>query len=161
LPGENVADFAETLDEILNLAPENITVHSLAMKRSSRMNEENKDFHFEQAEAVAQMLAHGEIRLKHQGYTPYYMYRQKNMAGSLENVGYCSPGTESIYNVRIMEENQTIIALGAGGISKAYDPEENKLERIANVSNYEIYIERLDEMISRKQEDLFRRFETC
>lgn len=161
LPGETVADFIQTLDEIQSLAPENITVHSLAMKRTSRMSEENRDFHFEQADKVAQMLSHGETQLKSQGYTPYYMYRQKNMAGSLENVGYCRPGTESVYNVRIMEENQTIIALGAGGISKAYDPEVNRLERIANVSNYEIYIERLDEMISRKQKDLFRRFETC
>lgn len=161
LPGETLPDFTATLDEILKLGPQNITVHSLAMKRTSRMSEENKDFHFEQATIVAEMLAHSENCLASHGYTPYYLYRQKQMAGSLENVGYCRPGTENIYNVRIMEENQTIIAMGAGGISKAYYPVENRLERIANVSNYEIYIERLDEMISRKEKDLFRRFEIC
>ena len=161
LPGETIEDFADTLDKILDLGPGNITIHTLAMKRTSRLTEENKNFHFEQTDAVAKMLSLGEKRLHAHGFVPYYLYRQKQMAGSLENVGYCKPGTESIYNVHIMEENQTIIALGAGGISKAYYPSENRLERIANVSNYEIYIERLDEMISRKEKDLFRRFETC
>lgn len=161
LPGETLTDFALTLDELLTLGPKNITVHSLAMKRTSRLTEENKNFHFEQAKVVAKMLAYSEKLLHAHHYTPYYLYRQKQMAGSLENVGYCQPGTESIYNVRIMEENQTIIALGAGGISKVYYPCENRLERIANVSNYEIYIERIDEMIVRKENDLFRRFETC
>jgi coproporphyrinogen dehydrogenase HemZ len=161
LPGESLTDFAATIDEILTLNPQNITVHSLAMKRSSRLTEENRNFHFEQGDVVAGMLDYSEKCLHANGYIPYYLYRQKQMAGSLENVGYCQAGMESIYNVRIMEENQTIIAMGAGGISKAYFPDENRLERIANVSNYEIYIERLDEMISRKQNDLFRRFETC
>lgn len=161
LPGETLKEFAATLDEILTFYPKNIAVHSLAMKRTSRLTEENKNFHFEQAEVVAKMLEYSEKHLQAHNYTPYYMYRQKQMAGSLENIGYCTAGTESIYNIRIMEENQTIIALGAGGISKAYYPDENKLERIANVSNYEIYIERLDEMILRKENDLFRRFELC
>jgi coproporphyrinogen dehydrogenase HemZ len=161
LPGETLTDFAATLDEIINLNPQNITVHSLAMKRSSRLTEENKHFHFEQADVVAEMMDYSEKCLHAQDYIPYYLYRQKQMAGSLENMGYCQAETESIYNVRIMEENQTIIALGAGGISKAYYPSENRLERIANVSNYKIYIERIDEMILRKERDLFRRFETC
>lgn len=161
LPGETVAEFQTTLKQILTLAPQNITVHSLAMKRASRLTEENKNYHFEQAEAVAHMLDYCENCLRHHGYAPYYLYRQKQMAGSLENIGYCLPGTENIYNVRIMEENQTIVALGAGGISKAYDPDNNRLKRVANVSNYQIYIERLDEMILRKENDLFRRFETC
>jgi coproporphyrinogen dehydrogenase HemZ len=161
LPGETLTDFSATLDEILTLNPQNITVHSLAMKRSSKLTEENKHFHFEQADVVAKMLGYSEKRLHARGYIPYYLYRQKQMAGSLENIGYCQEGTENIYNIRIMEENQTIIALGAGGISKAYYSSENRLERIANVSNYEIYIERIDEMILRKERDLFRRFETC
>jgi len=161
LPGETLTDFAATLEEMLTLNPKNITVHSLTMKRTSRLTEENKNFHFEQAEVAAKMLAYSEKRLGEMNYKPYYLYRQKQMAGGLENIGYCKPGTESIYNVRIMEENQTIIAVGAGGISKAYYPSENTLERIANVSNYEIYIERIDEMILRKRNDLFRRFETC
>ena len=161
LPDETLPDFAASLDEVMKLNPQNITVHSLAMKRASRLTEINRNFHFQQAATVAEMLAHSETTLRNAGYLPYYLYRQKQMAGSLENVGYCKPGTENIYNIRIMEENQTIVALGAGGISKAYFPDENRLERIPNVSNYEIYIERMDEMIMRKEKDLFRRFETC
>ena len=85
---------------------------------------------------------------------PYYLYRQKNMAGNFENVGYCTKGHQNVYNIRIMDENQSNIALGAGGISKVYYPDENRIERIPNVSNYEIYIERIDEMISRKENGL-------
>jgi oxygen-independent coproporphyrinogen-3 oxidase len=161
LPDETLQDFAASLDEVMKLNPQNIMVHSLAMKRASRLTEINRNFHFQQADTVAEMLGHSETTLRNAGFLPYYLYRQKQMAGSLENVGYCKPGTENIYNIRIMEENQTIVALGAGGISKAYFPSENRLERVANVSNYEIYIERLDEMIMRKEKDLFRRFETC
>jgi len=79
------------------------------------------------------------------------MYRQKHMAGNFENVGYCKDGRASVYNIRIMEEDQTILALGAGGISKIFYPSENRLERVPNVSNYELYIERIDEMIERKR----------
>ena len=84
-------------------------------------------------------------------YAPYYLYRQKHMTGNLENVGYCLLGTASVYNVRIMQEDQTILALGAGGVSKLYYPAEDRIERVANVSNYEIYIDRIDEMIKRKE----------
>jgi oxygen-independent coproporphyrinogen-3 oxidase len=77
------------------------------------------------------------------------------MAGGLENVGYCKEGTMCLYNVRIMDEHQSLVALGAGGISKAYYPEENRLERVPNVGNYKIYIERIDEMIERKKNNLF------
>jgi oxygen-independent coproporphyrinogen-3 oxidase len=100
------------------------------------------------------MLADAGAALKKEGYRPYYLYRQKHMAGNLENVGYALPGTESLYNIRIMAEDQSIIALGAGGISKMYYPEENRLERIPNVSNYEIYIDRIDEMIQRKEKGI-------
>ena len=77
------------------------------------------------------------------------------MAGGLENVGYCKEHTDGIYNMRIMDEHQTIIALGAGGITKVYFPDEDRLKRVPNVSNYEIYIERIDEMIKRKKDNLF------
>ncbi len=97
------------------------------------------------------MLRAGSAMLPAAGYEPYYMYRQKHMAGNFENVGWCRPGTANIYNIRIMEEDQTILALGAGGISKIYYPSEDRLERIPNVSNYEIYIERIDEMLERKR----------
>ncbi len=101
------------------------------------------------------MLDQAKEMLGQTGYEPYYLYRQKQMTGNFENVGYAKGDTAGIYNIRIMEEAQTIVALGAGGISKAYYPGENRLERIPNVSNYEIYIERLSEMLQRKEENLF------
>ena len=93
--------------------------------------------------------------LRSAAYRPYYLYRQKHMSGAQENTGYCLEGTASIYNVRIMDEHQRIIALGAGGISKAYDPKTRKLERVANVTNQEIYVQRIDEMLQRKKDKLF------
>ncbi len=103
---------------------------------------------------MREMLSMAAELLSQAGYRPYYLYRQKHMSGNFENVGYAKPGTESIYNIRIMEEDQTIVAMGAGGISKVYYPQENRLERIPNVSNYEIYIERINEMIERKKKGL-------
>lgn len=150
LPDESPEDFRNTLECICELNPENITVHTLAVKKASRLIEEDPGYAFRQAETVRQMLDIGSELLREK-YSPYYLYRQKHMAGNFENVGYERDNTASIYNVRIMEEDQTIIALGAGGISKVYYPSENRLERVANVSNYEIYIDRIDEMIKRKE----------
>ena len=116
--------------------------------------EEDSDYAYKQAANVKTMLDISLHLLTENGYRPYYLYRQKHMAGNFENVGYALPGTESLYNMRIMGENQSIIALGAGGITKIYYPQENRLERIANVSNYEIYIERIEEMINRKRENI-------
>ncbi len=156
LPEETPQDFAETLAEIIALDPKNITVHTLAVKRASRLVEVDKDFHYKQSETVAKMLKIAKKKLKDAGYRPYYLYRQKHMAGAFENVGYCKEDTPSLYNIRIMEEKQTIIALGAGGISKMYYPGENRLERVPNVSNYEIYISRLKEMLDRKEQKIFK-----
>lgn len=150
LPGEEVSDFSRSLEEVLKLKPANITVHTLAVKKASRLIEEDQDYAYRRGVAAKEMLALGHETLGREGYRPYYLYRQKHMAGNLENVGYALPGTESLYNIRIMAEDQSIIALGAGGISKMYYPEENRLERIPNVTNYRIYIERIDEMIQRK-----------
>lgn len=155
LPGESVDDFKETLDFITDCRPENITIHNLAIKRSSRLAGIDRDYHYKAADTVSGMLDHAEKRMKENGYEAYYLYRQKQMAGAGENTGYCKPGHEGIYNIRIMEEAQSIIALGAGGISKAYFPSENRHERIANVSNYEVYIEKIDEMLRRKETGLF------
>ena len=161
LPGENTADFRHTLEEMIAFGTENITVHTLAVKRASRLIEEDKDYHYKQGATVAEMLKEGNRILREAGYRPYYLYRQKHMAGSFENVGYCKNDTPCLYNIRIMEERQTILALGAGGISKVYFPSENRLERVANVSNYEIYISRLDEMLARKEENLFKEVSKC
>lgn len=156
LPGESAEDFERTLDIITELGAENITVHTLAVKRASRLIDVDSGFHYKQAETVRKMLALSKRKMAEKGYYPYYLYRQKHMAGSLENIGYTKEGYDGIYNIRIMDENQSIVALGAGGISKIYFPEENRLERVPNVSNFEIYIERLDEMLKRKEENLFK-----
>ncbi len=154
LPEETAADFTDSLRQVIDLAPTDITVHTLAVKRGSRLIEQDEYYSYKRAETVREMLEAAEKLLSEAGYRPYYMYRQKHMAGNFENVGWALPGHESLYNIRIMEENQSIIALGAGGISKMFYPAENRLERIANVSNYQIYIERIDEMINRKEEGI-------
>lgn len=151
LPGESPEDFRVTLDAVLALKPENITVHTLALKRASRLREEDSSYNYKEVERLGRMVEMSAEAMKENGYRPYYLYRQKYMAGNFENVGYAKPGTECIFNVRTMEEKQSMIALGAGGISKRFFPEENRIERAANVSNYEIYIERLQEMLGRKK----------
>ena len=151
LPEETPEDFRESLSEVIALGPENITVHTLAVKRASRMIEEDPGVALRQADNVRQMFEDADRMLTEAGFEPYYLYRQKHMAGNFENVGWCRPGSASLYNIRIMEEDQTIVAMGAGAISKVYFPAENRLERVPNVSNYEIYIERIDEMIARKE----------
>lgn len=154
LPEESPEDFLESLGKVIELEPENITVHTLAVKKASRLIEEDSTLALRQASNVRKMLDIGSQMLKDKGYSPYYMYRQKHMAGNFENVGYSKKAAASVYNIRIMEENQTIIAMGAGAISKVYFPEENRLERVPNVSNYRIYIERIDEMIERKEKGI-------
>ena len=155
LPGENEEDFAASLAEIIALDPCNITVHTLAVKKASRLIEADEDYHYKQAAVVAKMLARSKELLSAAGYRPYYLYRQKHMAGALENVGYCRDDEACIYNIRIMDEHQSILAMGAGGISKKYYPQENRLERVPNVSNYQVYIERLAEMLARKESRFF------
>lgn len=155
LPGETVDDFAETVKEVIKLKPANITVHTLALKRTSKITSENKNYNYENGESIESMLDLAYLLLRKAEYVPYYLYRQKNMLGLGENVGFCKIGTQNIYNHRIMDEKQTIIALGAGGISKVYIPEENRLERVANVSNYMEYINRVDEMKKRKLDKIF------
>jgi len=156
LPEEGPDDFINTLEQVIALSPENITVHTLAVKRASKLIEIDAEYHRKQGKTVRVMLDRGKEMLDKAGYLPYYLYRQKHMAGNFENVGYARGDTAGIYNIRIMEETQTIVAMGAGGISKVYYPEGNRLERVPNVSNYEIYIERLDEMLRRKSENIFQ-----
>lgn len=155
LPGENIDDFNFTLDEIFKLNPENITVHTLAVKRTSKIYEEDIYYSYRERDVAKSMVDISNFRLKEMGYNPYYLYRQKNMSGSFENVGWCRDKSISIYNIRIMDEHEHILALGAGGMSKIYFKEENRHERIPNVSNYEVYIDRIDEMIDRKRKQFF------
>ena len=150
LPGEDENDFRESLEEILLLGANNITVHTLSVKRGSRLRENDPEYYRRDTDKVSAMVDYARERLRAAGFVPYYIYRQKHQMGALENVGYCLPGKHSIYNIRIMEEKQTIIALGAGGIGKVYYPAEDRLERIANIANYKLYSERFDEILERK-----------
>ena len=149
LPGEGVDDFAVTMDAARELRPESLTVHTLAIKRSSRLHLESAPL--PDGKTAAAMVSMGLDAARQLGLQPYYIYRQKLMAGNLENVGYALPGHACQYNVDIMEENSHILALGAGGISKRIFPEEGHIERAPNVSNIEQYIARVDEMARRKR----------
>ena len=161
LPHETLEDFKYSLETMLELEPENITVHTLAVKRSSRLKDKDKDYHYKHGEIASSMLNLSYEILQEKGYKPYYLYRQKHMAGAGENVGFCLQGHEGIYNARIMDEHQSILAFGAGGISKVYYPKEDRLERVPNVSNYSIYIERVQEMIERKKKNFFEEVNKC
>lgn len=151
LPGEELLDVRKTMEEIKALAPDSVTVHSLAIKRAARLNtmrEVYKDLKIVNTQEMIEMTAQ---YAREMGLEPYYLYRQKNMAGNFENVGYAAKGKACIYNILIMEEKQTIIACGAGTTTKVMFPEENRLERVENVKDVEQYILRLDEMIGRKE----------
>ncbi len=150
LEGETVETFEKTLRDVISLGAGNVTVHTLSVKRGSRLKEEDPYFYKRNEETAVEMLARAREILGTEGFYPYYIYRQKHQIGGLENVGYCKRGRHSIYNIRIMDEDQTLIALGAGGVGKKYFKEDDHIERIPNVSDPKVYCERIDEMIARK-----------
>ena len=155
LPGENEADFENTLSELEKLNPESITVHTMSIKHGSFLDMNYDMYSMTASETVNNMLDMAHRTMTENGMHPYYMYRQKNMLGNLENVGYCKDGCECIYNIYIMEEVQSIIALGAGGSTKLTD--NDRIERVFNVKEVSEYIKRTDEMIQRKK-DLAKMF---
>jgi oxygen-independent coproporphyrinogen-3 oxidase len=142
--------MANTLARIKQLDPESITVHSLAIKRAARLkgrlDELGETIHHD----MNTMLDMVEEAAGTLGMEPYYMYRQKNIGGNLENVGYSKNGKECLYNILIMEEITDIIAAGAGGSTKLVYPEENRVERVENCKSVDDYISRFDEMLDRK-----------
>ena len=154
LPGEGEAEVKNTMEEIKKLSPESLTVHTLAVKRASRLKETLGEYDLAKAMLMENILGLSAKGAAEMGLAPYYMYRQKNMLGSFENVGYAKKGFESIYNVVIMEETQSIYAAGAGASTKLYDPETDRIERIFNVKNVDEYIGRIDEMIDRKRKGM-------
>lgn len=150
LPEENLDDFKDSLEKVIGFGANNITVHTLSVKSGSRLKDEDPDYYRKNVETVSNMLRFAHEKLISEGYIPYYIYRQKHQIGAQENIGYCKMGKHSIYNIRIMEEKQTVVGLGAGAIGKIYFPDEDRLERVPNVSNYMVYNERFDEMLERK-----------
>ncbi len=151
LPGELEEDVQRTIDRVVELAPDSLTVHSLAIKRASRLNlwiQENGVSMLRNTDETMNIAAEGARKL---GLVPYYLYRQKNMSGNFENVGYAREGKLGLYNILIMEEKQTILALGAGSITKRVFP-DGRIERCENVKDVSLYIEKIDEMIERKRQ---------
>ncbi|MBO5505550.1 MAG: coproporphyrinogen dehydrogenase HemZ, partial [Clostridia bacterium] len=152
LPEETFDMFRYSLEEVEKLCPDDTTVHTMSIKRSSRLKERIEEFNLTHGNEVGKMVDFSREFLKEKGKVPYYLYRQKNMLGNLENVGYAKPGKESLYNIYIMEEVQSIIAMGCGGVTKTVDPFLDRIERIFNVKEPKDYIERIDEMLHRKDE---------
>lgn len=151
LPGENADMVAGTIGEIARLAPENLTVHTLAIKRSSRLKTQLGEMELPDGQEARKMLETAQKGAVTMGMSPYYMYRQKYMRGDLENVGYALPGKISPYNVDIMEETVNILALGAGAISK-WRIGGQRLEREANAKDLPTYIAKIDEMTRRREQ---------
>lgn len=147
LPNETFEDFKYSVDTAISLNPENITVHTLYLKRGSKLHEE--DYVETDTATASAMIDYAEGALTKAGYNPYYMYRQKYTSGNLENTGFAKSGKECLYNIDIMEENTSILAVGAGAIAKKYTPKINLIERFAHVKEPLDYINRFDEMNER------------
>ena len=148
LPGDSADGFRASLDQVLSLAPENVTVHTLALKKGSRLMEGATPL--PPGEDVAAMLDYAWAALRESGQIPYYLYRQKYMSGSFENVGWCLPGTESLYNICMMEELHTIVSLGGGGVTKLVDRNTGYITRIANAKYPQEYIQKIDAICADK-----------
>ncbi len=151
LPGDSLSGFQRSLEGVLEMGASNVTIHSLALKRSARLNAPGGDLslHASAAETAA-MMDHSIRRLSQGGFEPYYLYRQTRMAGNLENTGWALPGTECRYNIYTMDESNTVVACGAGAVSKLKDPYSGRLERIFNFKNPYEYITRNQEILDRK-----------
>ena len=150
LPGETRIDVAATLDSLAQLKPENLSVHILAVKRASRLKEERQQWSLPAPEEVERMLQISREVTAAMGMLPYYLYRQKNILGNLENVGYSQPGRECLYNIQVMEERQTIIGLGGGAGSKWVNPQDWTLVNTYNPKDPQNYVDRIAEVIEKK-----------
>ncbi len=149
LPNDNLESFKNTVDTVISLAPQNITVHTLSVKRSSFINE--RKVTLPKDEAVSQMVEYATERLTKAGYLPYYMYRQRNTLANAENIGWAKPDTESYYNACIMDEVHSIFACGAGAVTKLKRFGKKDLERICNFKYPYEYINRFEEIAERKK----------
>lgn len=160
LAGDTYESFCSTIDQLTALDPESITVHTLALKRSSDINQNGRKDFLNDADQAGKMLDYAQEALTAHGYIPYYLYRQSRMVGNLDNTGWAKPGYENLYNVYIMDETHTILACGAGAVSKVKDPNSNQLERIFNFKYPYEYRDRFDEMLARKDQvkEIYARF---
>ncbi|MCP8968183.1 coproporphyrinogen III oxidase [Ectobacillus ponti] len=150
LPGEGTEIFQNTLDETEKLMPESLTVHTLSFKRASEMTQNKRKYKVASREEITDMMHMAEEWTKEHGYVPYYLYRQKNILGNLENVGYALPGQESIYNIVIMEEVQSIIGLGCGASSKFVHPKTGAITHFANPKDPKSYNDSFEQYTEEK-----------
>lgn len=150
LPRDSFEGFCRSLEGVLAMGPENITVHTLALKKGSTLME-RRDV-IPDGDQVARMLDFSLKTLRGAGYAPYYLYRQKYMSGSLENVGWAKPGTESLYNIVMMEELQTVVSIGGGGVTKLVDPAAGRILRLPNPKYPHDYLAARDKILSQKDE---------
>ncbi len=151
LPADNIESFKDTINKVAKLSPEAITIHTLTVKRSSNLYA-IKDYEDFDSTDVSSMLDYGYKTLDENGYLPYYLYRQKNTMENLENVGFSKPNFECFYNINIMEECQTILAVGAGASTKLVSPKDGAVKRIFNYKFPYEYISKYDEMLQKKAE---------
>lgn len=153
LPGENVDDVKNTCEQISKLKPDNLTIHGLFIKRGSKLHEKIVNHHnlnMSSQQEIMKMYEETEALSRKLQLEPYYMYKQKNMVGNMENIGYCKTNKEGIYNIQMIEERQTIIGIGANAVTKCIFLNENRIERFANLKDVNEYINRVDEMIDKK-----------
>ena len=154
LPGEGLREIQNTLNEIQKLNPENLSVHTLAIKRGSKFIETMDKYPIKDQAIIGEMLQKTESFSKYMKLYPYYLYRQKQILGNFENIGYAKKGNECVYNIKMMEEKETIMAAGMGAVSKIFFPKENRIERAPNVKSLEEYLNRTEEMLKRKVQAL-------
>lgn len=155
LPGEGLKESQHTAEEIKKLCPDSLTVHGLAIKRGSIMHENfllKKGLGLKSQHEIMEMYEESKKLSKDLELTPYYMYRQKNMVGDMENVGFAKKGKECLYNIQMIEDKQTIIAIGADAVTKVVFLDENRIERFGNVKDVREYIKRIEEMVEGKKE---------
>ena len=150
LPRDSFEGFRRSLEGVLALRPENVTVHTLALKKGSRLMEEGGAL--PSGEETARMLDFSRDTLREAGFLPYYLYRQKYMSGSLENVGWCLPGKESVYNIIMMEELQTVVSIGGGGVTKLVDRKNGRIVRLPNPKYPHDYLSSRDKILAQKDE---------
>ncbi|MED1952512.1 coproporphyrinogen III oxidase [Brevibacillus centrosporus] len=154
LPNEGVAELAHSLREVEKLMPASLTVHTLSFKRASEMTQNKERYKVASRDEISKMMEMASKWTAANGYDPYYLYRQKNILGNLENVGYSKPGQESIYNIMIMEEVQTILGLGCGAVSKLMAPGSGKLTRWPNPKDPKTYNDTYRTLVENKLRDL-------
>ncbi|MBP3039629.1 coproporphyrinogen III oxidase [Bacillaceae bacterium Marseille-Q3522] len=150
LPGEGVNELAHSLNETEKLMPESVTIHTLSFKRASEMTKNKSKYRVAARDEAEKMMEMAKKWTRSHGYVPYYLYRQKNILGNLENIGYALPGQESIYNIMIMEEKQTIIGIGCGAASKFIDPVSKKITQFSNPKDPKFYNDGFKEYTDKK-----------